>query len=430
MAVRPDHEAFIPVRVADLVDVLCHETGPALDRPLPEADQTAFRRFADAVGEHVHHDYLRRLKRLKADYDPFDPDCDLLALAPDPADAPKKLDDLFDQFAALLRQANYRRLSREELEEIMRGASQWGVDMRVEWAAFEKLDVYVRGLTTGTRTVRKWYRLFRKHEVQVPVFARVVIMLKQRPHKVLGKGADTQNVFLKLFKDIPRMDVEMLLPGTRIRMALLDKLRLSGTGLGSLGYVLFKLGSLLSPLLKVGAMLTTGAFFGEMFGEQGLVMLLAVYAPLALIGGYAYKTYASYATTRQTYQLQLSKSLYYQNLDNNAGVLYRLLDSAEEQVTRELLLAYFFLWRHAGDGGWTADELDRHIERDLAERLHVRIDFEVGEAVAKLERAGVIERAGDRLRAVPIAEATTRVDEVWNTLGEPDVRSPDKAVVG
>jgi hypothetical protein len=430
MTVRPDHEAFIPVRVADLVDVLCHETGPALDHPLAEADQASFRRFADAVAEHVHHDYLRRLKRLKADYDPFDPDCDLLALSPDPIDSKQKLDDLFDQFARLLQQANYRRLSREELEETMRGASQWGVDMRVEWEAFDKLDVYVRGLTTGTRVVRNWKTLFRKREVQVPVFSRVVLMLKQREHKALGKGADTQNVFLKLFKDIPRQDVEMLLPATRIRFGLVDKLRLSGTGLGMFGFVLFRLASLFGPLLKVGAMLTTGAFFSEIFGEQGLVMLLAVYAPLALVGGYAYKTYASYATTRQTYQLQLSKSLYYQNLDNNAGVLYRLLDSAEEQVTRELLLAYFFLWRYAGERGWTANELDERIHGHLSARLGVQVDFDICEAVAKLERAGVVERAGDLLRAVPVGEATAKVDEAWNTLAEPDARMTNRAAVG
>lgn len=430
MPVRPDREAFIPVRVADLVDVLCHDIGPALNAPLTDGEQAAFRRFATSVSEHVHHDYLWRLKRLKADYDPYDPDCDLLALAPDPADAEKKLNDLFDQFARLLQQANFRRLSREELEEIMRGASQWGVDMRVEWEAFEKLDVYVRGLTTGTRTVRKWYRLFRKHEVQVPVFSRVVIMLKQREHKALGKGADTQNVFLKLFKDIPRMDVEMLLPGTRIRMALLDKLRLGGSGLGTLGYVLFKLTSLIAPLLRAVGLFATGAIVGDKFGEEGVVALLALYAPLALVGGYAYKTYASYATTRQTYQLQLSKSLYYQNLDNNGGVLYRLLDAAEEQVTREVLLAYFYLWRHGGEGGWTAEELDRRIEQDLSARLTVQVDFEVSDAVAKLERAGVVERVGDRLRAVPIVEATGRIDEAWNTLAEPDARAPTQAAVG
>jgi len=430
MTVRLDREAFIPVRVADLVDLLCHDTGPTHDTPLHEGDQTAFRRFADAVGEHVHHDYLRRLRRLKADYDGFDPDCDLLDLSPNPADVPGKLDDLFDQFAHLLQQANYRRLSREELEEIMRGASQWGVDMRVEWAAFEKLDVYVRGLTTGTRIVRKWYRLYRKQEVQVPVFSRVVVMLKQREHKAIGKGADTKHVFLKLFKDIPRNDVEMLLPATRIRFGLLDKLRLSGTGLGTLGFVLYRLASLLGPLLKVGTMLTTGAIFGEMFGEQGLVVLLAVYAPLALVGGYAYKTYASYATTRQNYQLQLSKSLYYQNLDNNAGVLYRLLDAAEEQVTREVLLAYFFLWRYAGTSGWTAAELDARIQQHLSARLGVQADFDIADAVAKLERAGVIEQVGDRLRAMSLGEATARIDEAWNTTNDPDTRPTDKAAVG
>ncbi|MCU0702479.1 MAG: TMEM143 family protein [Fimbriiglobus sp.] len=430
MAIRPDHEAFIPVRVADLVDILCHDTGSALDSPLAESDQKAFRRFADAVGEHVHHDYLQRLRRLKADYDAFDPDCDLLALAPEPANAPKKLDDLFDQFARLLQQANYRRLNREELEMITRGASQWGVDMRVEWEAFDKLDVYVRGLTTGTRIVRNWKTVFRKREVQVPVFSRVVVILRQREHKSHGPGADTKNVFLKLFKDIPRNDVEMLLPATRIRFALFDKVRLGGTGLGSLGYVLFKLTSLFAPLLKVGTMITTGAIFADLFGERGLFALLAVYTPLALVGGYAYKTYANYATTRQNYQLQLSKSLYYQNLDNNAGVLYRLLDSAEEQVTREVLLAYYFLWRHAGREGWTEAELDHRIQTELREKLAVAVDFDIHDAVGKLERAGVVKRTGDHLRAVPVDEATTRVDEAWNTPAEPDAKMTSRAAVG
>ena len=83
MTVRPDREHFVPVRVRDLVDILCHDTGPALDRPLSEADQAAFRRFADAAAERVHHQYLRKLKALTADYAPFDPDADWLALAPD-----------------------------------------------------------------------------------------------------------------------------------------------------------------------------------------------------------------------------------------------------------------------------------------------------------------------------------------------------------
>ena len=40
-------------------------------------------------------------------------------------------------------------------------------------------------------------------------------MLKLRPHRSLPKGVDNDDVYLKLFKDIPRMDLEMLLPGTQ-----------------------------------------------------------------------------------------------------------------------------------------------------------------------------------------------------------------------
>lgn len=414
MPVRPAREPFVPVRVRDLVDVLCHDTGPGHDTPLSEGDQAAFRAFADAAAERVHHQFLAKLKELQADYAPFDPDADWLALSPDAGDRGQKLDDLFERFADLLAFANYRRLTRRELDEIMKGASQWGVDMRVEWGAFEKVDVYVRGLGEGTRFVRKWYRLFRKQAVTVPTFSRVVIILKQQPHKALGSGADTRNVFLKLFKDIPRMDVEMLLPGTRIRMALLDRLRLGGSGLGSLGWVLYKLLGLFTPLLKAIGLVATGAVVGEKFGEEGVVALLAFYTPLALIGGYAYKTYASYATTRKTYQLQLSQSLYYQNLDNNAGVLYRLLDSAEEQEAREMLLAYFGLWRYAPDGGWTAAELDAFVEAELRRRMGLEVNFDVVKAVGTLERAGVVQRENDHLRVLPPAEAKQMIDAGWD----------------
>jgi hypothetical protein len=414
MPVSTAREPFIPVRVHDLVDVLCHDTGPAHDRPLADDDQAAFRAFAETAAERAHHRYLRKLRELKADYAPFDPDADWLALAPEGNDRTRRLDDLFERFADLLAFANYRRLTRRELEEIMQGASRWGVDMRVEWEAFEKVDVYVRGLGEGTRFVRKWYRLFRKQAVSVPTFSRVVIILKQRPHKALGSGADTRNVFLKLFKDIPRMDVEMLLPGTTIRMAMLDRLRLGGSGLGSLGWVMYKLLGLLTPMLKAVGLVATGAVVGEKFGEEGLVALLAFYTPLALIGGYAYKTYASYATTRKTYQLQLSQSLYYQNLDNNAGVLYRLLNTAEEQEAREMLLAYFGLWRYAGGGGWTAAELDEFVEAELRRRVGVEVNFDVQRAVATLERVGVVLRENARLRVLPPAEAKQMIDAGWD----------------
>ena len=105
----------------------------------------------------------------------------------------------------------------------MAGASDWGVDMDVEWDCFERVTVFVRGKGFGKRIRAPWYRLFRKQTVTVKTFQRVVMILKQNPHKRLGPDADTKNVFIKMFKDIPQMDIEMLLPGTQVRMSRMDR---------------------------------------------------------------------------------------------------------------------------------------------------------------------------------------------------------------
>jgi hypothetical protein len=292
----------------------------------------------------------------------------------------------------------------------MQGASDWGVDMDVAWDAFDRVEVFYRGKGVSRRFRRPWWKLFRREAVNLPTFHRVAIILKQRPHKRLGDAADTAGVFLKLFKDIPQMDVEMLLPGTRIKMPGLERLKLGGSVGSTVGYVGWKLGSGFS-LSGLSGALMAGSFW-------------TLYTPIALILGYGYKTWYSFQVSKQTYSLQLTQSLYYQNLDNNAGVMYRLLDEAEEQETRETLLAYFYLWRYAGDRGWTAAELDAYIELDLERRADVAVDFEIGDALRKLERAGIVEAAGDRFRAFPIEAAQDRLDTLWERYARDGVPAP------
>ena len=386
-----EREHYIPIRVADLVEHLCREVGPRVGQSLTDEEQEQFRRFAQVVGDHHHAIYLAELRRLKEAYAPFDPDADpkpLVALGPDERAA--SLEQLFATFIHMMERANYTRLSREDLEKVILGASEWGVDMHVNWDIFHKVEVFCRGFGTTRRFIRRWWNFFRREDVKVPTFKRVVVMLKQQPHPALGTTADTKSVFLKLFKDIPRMDVEMLLPGTRIKMPIVDRLKLGTSLTSSLGYIVWKF-STMSVAAITGALSlgTTAAF-------------LTLYTPIAMLLGYGYKTWYSFQVSKQTYSLQLAQSLYYQNLDNNGGVLHRLLDEAEEQETRETLLAYFHLWRYAGDRGWTADELDQYIEMDLERRLGISLDFEIADALRKVVKAGlVLEKAG-RYVAVPI----------------------------
>ncbi len=392
-------EHFIPIRVADLVGYLCTESGPMHNQTLSADEQNAFRKFARVVTLHVHAVYLAELRQLKDSYAAFEPDADPKPLDPPTGDARvKALDALFETFVHLMTRANYIRLTRDEMEQIMEGASDWGVDMDVAWDAFDKVEVFYRGKGIGKRILRSWRWLWRKRELDVPTFSRVVVMFKQRPHKRLGENPDTQTVFLKLFKDIPQVDIEMLLPGGRIRMPKMERMKLGGSVLSSIGYVAWKLSNF--PLLSILGGFTSG-------------MLLALWTPLALIAGYGYSTWYSFQSSRQTYTLQLTQSLYYQNLDNNGGVLFRLLDEAEEQEIREVLLAYFFLWRYGGERGWTAAELDFYIELDLKKRVPAEVNFEIIDALNKLLRAGIVEKIDDRYRALPIDAAQEKLDISW-----------------
>ncbi len=398
MAEFLDREHFIPLRVADLVEYLCTESGPMHGQKLSPAEQVTFRRFCRSVSGYIHAIYLGELRRLKEAYAPFDPDADPKPLNPPKAAArAAALNDLFATFVHLMERANYVRLSRPELEVVMQGASDWGVDMDVAWDAFDKVEVFYRGKGFGRRTRRSWRNWWRRETVTVPTFSRVAVIFKQRPHKRLGPDADTENVFLKLFKDIPQMDIEMLLPGGRIKMPKVERLKLGSSVGSTVAYVGWHLWD---SLTSVGAAVIGGSMW-------------ALYTPVALVGGYGYKTWYSFQVSRQTYTLQLTQSLYYQNLDSDGGVMFRLLDEAEEQETREVLLSYFYLWRYAGERGWTASELDDYVELDLEKRLDVKIDFEIGDAVRKLEVAGIVELAGERYRAVPIEKAQQKLDHLW-----------------
>ena len=400
MAIRPHLEHYIPIRVTDLVGFLCKSKGPNYAQELSEEDQNRFATVAQAASSHIHARYLSQLREMKDAYADFDPDSDTIRITTH--DAERREEELAQLFASVenvLESANYIKLERDELEKVMAGASEWGVDMDVEWDCFERVTVFVRGKGLGRRVSKPWWRLYRARTVSVPTFNRVVMILKQKAHKRLGPDADTKNVFIKMFKDIPQMDIEMLLPGTQVKMTKLDRRKLGTSILLSVVYVIYKFALAAASAARV------------LVGD--LTALIGLYAPISILLGYGYKTYASFQTTKQTYMLQLAQSLYYQNLDNNGGVLFRILDEAEEQETREVILAYFYLWRYAGTEGWTAEQLDDYIELDLERLLNVPIDFEIDDALNKLSRSEVVTKRGDRYFATPIEKAIDELDDIW-----------------
>jgi hypothetical protein len=121
--------------------------------------------------------------------------------------------------------------------------------------------------------------------------------------------------------------------------------------------------------------------------------------------------------TKDKYQLSLTRSLYFQNLDNNAGVMFRLLDDAEDQEFREAALAYFLLWKNAGPEGWTVEQLDLAAEEFLMKTCAVQVDFEIADALRKLMAMKLIApTAGDRWLALSLDHALATLDATWDGI--------------
>ena len=268
---------------------------------------SSFRRFCDLLCDRVHIEFYRLLDHLKDDYAPFDPDADTKELQHVDVEArAARIDRLFLVFDRLLQRANYRRMTEEEVLACQFGASQWGLDMSIDLAVFERFALYVRGKKLGDRVIRSWRTWFRSTTVDVEIYQRLVIILKQGRHTRLGKDPDIRNVFLKLFKDIPTADVEMLIPGARLMMPKMER--------GKLGF------SIISGLIVICWQLLKPLFTLAQAAAGGAV----AYGPLGIIAalfGYGYRQYYGFQFSLKSYNLKLAQSLYYQNLDNNSAIL-------------------------------------------------------------------------------------------------------------
>ncbi len=398
-APRTCREPFIPLQKADLVRHL------SSDPELPASERQHFVRLTQRLETSLHHEFRQKREELKQLYSVFDPDSDTKLLTPpNAAERNALVPEVFEKVTRILEQANFCKLSPDAIEDAIETASHWGLKLNVDFDAFEHLLVFVRGDIMGRRTCRRWGNLYRPEEIDVSIYQRLVIVFRLRKADS-DAYADTSKIYLKLFKNIPKIDIDMLLPGTRVRMTWLDRGQILLPTVTGFGIAMVKV--------------FQGAFTLAVAGLYGFLALLG------LVGGtigYAIRSFMGYMRTKDRYQLNLTRSLYFQNLATNAGVLFRLLDEAEEQEFREAILAYYLLWRRAPAQGWSRQEIDREAEVYLKQITGVDVDFEVADALRKLMRLGLIVSTNDgRWQAV----APQQNAKQWN---ETEVKVPEPVI--
>lgn len=389
-------ERSIPIRPGDLNRLLMGQPD------LSAAERAQLGQFAKLLDATFHHEFRSWLVELKDRYAPFDPDTDCVdldgftALPIDDGDD----EQFFKPFEAALIRANYRPLKLEVIEEAIAAPNEKGLTYVPDFSLFEHMKVYVRGSTKVSRFVRNFQSKFRKSEVIHDGYARFVVALKFK-----SEFADRDSyvrsdvIYLRLFKDVPYVDMEMHLPeqGIKVKMRLIDKAQVA------------------SPLVvfpATVAMKAVGFFIGAMSAMPRLTLGTLLIAPVSA----GINSFFGFKRAQRRHLLTMIRHLYYLTLANNASVIECIIGAAEEEEYKEALLAYYALWRKTDDDGpWNSERLDQWIEHFLRTHTGLDLDFEVADALHKLTRLG-IARTDSRgsLTVAPIEQALAILDGRWD----------------
>ena len=381
-------ERAVPFRTSDLIRALAAE--------LPPADRIRFLQLAKILAALLHHEYFDWLVELKDLYSPLDPDTDCVNMGAHSTAFSEDADEAFlKPFESALIRANYRPLKLEVIEKAISAPNELGLNYVPDFTIFEHMKIYVRGRTKVSRFIRTVRTRFRKQEVIHDGYSRLVVILKFRPDcKKLDEYARSDVIYLRLFKNVPHVDMEMHLPeqGTKVKMRLIDKAQIG------------------SPIIT-GIPMLLAKFFMAATVNYGLAFGLLA-APFTA----GMNSFFGFQRAKQKHLAFMIRHLYYLTLANNASVINRLIDSAEEEDFKEAILAYFFLWQGAGDPEpWDQVRLDHAVEQFIQERSGAEVDFEVSDATRKLFRFGLAQVDGQgHLLATPIEAAVARLDQRWD----------------
>lgn len=422
-------ERFLPVTRYALIDRL---SNPQVWPPGIAGEAKRFFRFLDYWRKQRH---AAALMRLQEAYEPFSPDSDLFVTRHyTEIERRQMLADVLSGVSKLLTQANYILVPRERIaEKIISKESHYGLDLKVDLDTFEELIVAFRGESVAKAQRRKLSRFFRKEEFPVPIFRRMVVLFKLKtPDKHiedvrahLGLSAEKAeklvsraranisdeikpgNVYIKIFKNIPKSDVEMVFPNTEVKFRTQDKVWLGITGGGALGAGVFGAAGKLAlafsnPITAAGAV-----------GGIGMVL---------------FRQIMNVMNQKQRYMRVLAQNLYFHSMADNSGAMSELAERAAEEDVKEEILLYSILAKERVNRS-ELREVDNAIQSYIERTFGLQVDFEIDDALKRLIEDGIVEEdAAGNLVAKPPREAALHIDSLWDSIL--DMLPHDQPILG
>lgn len=404
-------EAFIPYSREELIE-LCIEDGR-----LAADDVPRFRAFCEILAAHYNFQFHKQLETLKRNYAPFDPDgAEHAAGVTEAVASDLRVERFAETLRTVLESANYTKLDDMAIQEAIANTALIDLQTEVDFNDFEEVVFYYREAKPTTLELTRFYLWKRK--VATDIFSQVVLGIKYKnaayfhaQKRKLDKLNFTPGLmYLYMYKNIPRYDLELLFPNVQLRMNLIDRLMFVLPALGAGVMVLMKA---LPNLLLVVALilfLTMGPAWITSIGvheeqiKDFTPVLFAFFSVAAALGGFAFKQYSGYQTRRMKFMKDVTDTLFFKNLATNSSVFHTVIDSAEEEEAKEVILVYYHLL--TTDVGCDPAELDAAIEAWLAEKGAPAVDFDMTTVLRNMQavHATLATRASTQPRDTALLE--------------------------
>ncbi len=406
----PPRDGYIAVRKAELAEAIAG-AGP------PDETQ-AMADVLKLLGALLHHEAHAELEALKALYDPLDPDA-----PPSRRDVSLRAFETFERdLGDALTRANFVEIDPESVQSREATKRITGLAIKPSSGGIRRVRFFARGARAETLTFKRWFGL-KTEQFEVQTMNDVVVLVgfkaedeaaareDRRVFKRLRRGIRQGAALVKHFRSVAGPELVTLHPGARPSMRPRDQAMLAGPAVVAGVPVLLNLWPALTVIFAVLA-----AYFGAqgVIEESELKRALAAVSGLVAVGAFIMRQRLKYEAQTLRYQKQLADTVYFRNIANNSGVLDLLISAGEEQDAKEAFLAYAILRREARP--LSKAEIDNFCEAFLRERFALDIDFEIHDALGKLERLGLLTHEGDTYAAIPPADALIKLDAAWDGL--------------
>ncbi|KAM5582146.1 hypothetical protein ABKV19_011046 [Rosa sericea] len=198
--------------------------------------------------------------------------------------------------------------------------------------------------------------------IQEPTFDRIIVVYRQA---TTDEDSPERAIHIKHFKNIPMADLEIVLPEKK------------SPGLTPMDWLSF-IGSAVVGLIAVFTSI-----------ETTKVDLWVIFAILSTLIGYCAKTYFSFQQNLADYQNLITQSMYEKQLDSGRGTLLHLCDDVIQQEVKEVIISFLVLNER---GNSTLPDLDKTCEWMMKNWFNDEINFDVDDAVKKLEKLGIVTK--------------------------------------